>query len=145
MAKPEDCADFNFQNYKKKDYNTMFSGPRRKQVPPGQRLESEHVLEAQMISIFFSALDEAKGKNYPDPYDKSKAPTMMTFCRYIGAYWNTTNNNPLPKLNNVEKSGPKWIADEYPTKNKFVSEFFLLPKNANGLKKLVSCLSFIMS
>ncbi|EFE44598.1 hypothetical protein TRV_00614 [Trichophyton verrucosum HKI 0517] len=135
LANPNSCGDFDFGKRSNKKYDTTYSS-KGKKVSGNQVLETEHVLEGQVIDIFFRNMSMTLPENYDDPYEKSPKD-KVDLCKYISPYWDLNNNNPLPTVNKVTKNGPQLIADQYPTNSKWQEEFFLLPKGVNGLKGIV--------
>ncbi|EFQ97753.1 hypothetical protein MGYG_00794 [Nannizzia gypsea CBS 118893] len=136
LSNPNSCGDFDLGKRSNERYDTTYSPEGNNIVSKNQLLETEHVLEGQVIDIFFQNMSMTLPEQYDDPYQKS-TKDKVDLCKYIAPYWSTKNKNPLPTVKGVTKNGPQLIANQYPTKSKWQEEFFLLPKGVNGLKGIV--------
>lgn len=134
LSQPRRCDNFDFGQYPVSLYTSKYAI-----IKGRDRLESEHVLEAQMVDIFFQHVSSSLGPAFDDPFDPT-GQNKVDFCTYIEAYWADGYGNPLPDLTGSGTGMPaaKWLADQYPTNKNWVEEFLLLPGTINQLKEKVS-------
>ncbi|KXJ87068.1 oviduct-specific glyco protein, partial [Microdochium bolleyi] len=106
---------------------------------PGIEYHTEHILEAQLIDIFFQKLNKDKGTT---PYNNPKQnlvpnvdPTKVSFCDYVNALWDI---DPIvwPNKPTTGGIGQPWkpvfhIAAQYPTKTFNPNEFVALESPIN--------------
>ena len=139
MLNPGQCDDFDFGKRPRSDYLAKYDPiPIRSK----ERLEAEHVLEAQLVDIFFANLTKELGAIFPDPTDMpgpGQKNNKVDLCTYIKTYWDNKAGNPLPDINGSgqPKEAAKWLADQYPTTKNWPEEFLLLPGTINQLKEKV--------
>ena len=88
---------------------------------------TEHILEFQLLKIFFEAKSDNDGFIY-----KNAAGTEVDLCAYMKEYWSV-------KAENEEGSPIQLLPKVFPGKdNAYVDEFVLLDKYVNGMKERVS-------
>lgn len=94
----------------------------------GVQYDSEHVLEWQLIALFFRELDNNEPFVLdPDPRSKSE----MKFCNYVKKYWSVD----IAVNGGTPKNPAQHIADQYPTVDTFTDEFVLLEHDINTPSK----------
>ncbi|KAJ3498239.1 hypothetical protein NLG97_g1283 [Lecanicillium saksenae] len=99
---------------------------------------TEHVLEAQMIDLFFKYLND-KGTRLPNPLLNAQPGTTVSFCEYVDALWDVA---PFvwPGQDTTGGVGKAWnpimhIAAQYLTKTFKRSEFVALESAINTPSK----------
>lgn len=122
---PKDCGNFDF-------------GSPLTARAANVEYHTEHVLEAQMIDLFFKHLDKKKS-NLPNPEPNAKPGTTVSFCEYVDALWEVP---PFvwPGQDTTGGVGKAWnpimhIAAQYPTKTFKRSEFVALESAINTPSK----------
>ena len=117
---PKDCGNFDF------------GSPLTARA--GVEYHTEHILEAQMIDLFFQHLDKKKS-NLPDPKQNAAQGATVSFCDYVDALWDVP---PFvwPGQDTTGGVGKAWnpimhIAAQYPTKTFKRSEFVALESSIN--------------
>ncbi|WDK22883.1 hypothetical protein CGRA01v4_14174 [Colletotrichum graminicola] len=118
---PKNCGDFTF-------------GDPLTACAAGVEYHTEHILEAQMIDLFFKYLDNKKF-NLPDPRPGAKQGDFVSFCAYVDELWNVP---PVvwPSGDTTGGVGTAWnpimhIAAQFPTKTYKRSEFVALESAIN--------------
>ena len=111
--------------------------------PTSKGLDTEHAMEAQLISMFLNnLLKKAKesGTKFPNPDPAAK--DRVDFCDWFKPYWATLPSAVMIKtVNQITKPAQQaidWVAQEMPATQFFVDEFLLLNKEVNEMKKRVS-------
>ncbi|ENH99491.1 glycoside hydrolase family 18 protein [Bipolaris maydis ATCC 48331] len=122
---PEDCSNFNF-------------GDPLQARAAGVQYHTEHVLEAQMIDLFFKYLDKKKSKQ-PDPKPGAAQGATVSFCDYVNELWDVP---PFvwPNEDTTGGVGKAWnpimhIAAQYPTRTYKKEEFIALESAINTPSK----------
>lgn len=122
---PKDCGNFDF------------GSPLTARAADVQ-YHTEHVLEAQMIDLFFQHLDKKKSK-LPDPKPNPAQGATVSFCDYVDELWDVP---PFvwPGQDTTGGVGKAWnpimhIAAQYPTKTFKRSEFVALESAINTPSK----------
>ncbi|EGX87924.1 hypothetical protein CCM_09547 [Cordyceps militaris CM01] len=99
---------------------------------------TEHILEAQMIRLFFDHLDNKKSK-LPDPRPSANPAATVSFCAYVDLLWEVP---PFvwPNQDTTGGVGKAWnpimhIAAQFPTKTFKKSEFVALESAINTPSK----------
>ncbi|RYP60671.1 hypothetical protein DL771_010425 [Monosporascus sp. 5C6A] len=122
---PKDCGNFDF-------------GSPLTARAANVQYHTEHVLEAQMIDLFFQHLDKKKSK-LPDPKPNAAQGATVSFCDYVDELWDVP---PFvwPGQDTTGGVGKAWnpimhIAAQYPTKTFKRSEFVALESAINTPSK----------
>lgn len=122
---PDDCGNFNF-------------GTPLTQRAPNTEYHTEHILEAQMIDLFFKHLDKRKSK-LPDPDLNAAQGATVSFCEYVDALWDV---DPFewPGQDTTGGIGTKWnpimhIAAQLPTRTYETKDFVALESPINTPSK----------
>ncbi|KAK2865320.1 hypothetical protein FQN49_003693 [Arthroderma sp. PD_2] len=124
----EECGNFDFRRQPNSKYATTY-----KDSEGDFKLATEHILEALLIGEFFQNISETDGKKYLDPFDAARKK-QVDLCTYIRAFWDVEDTTLQPEFGGTTLPGPQWIADQFPTKDKWTEEFTLLPNAINTLK-----------
>ncbi|GKT49647.1 chitotriosidase-1 [Colletotrichum spaethianum] len=122
---PTDCGDFDFGN------------PLTARVA-NIEYHTEHVLEAQMIDLFFQYLDKKKSK-LPDPKPNAAQGDTVSFCAYVDLLWDVPAF-VWPGKDTTGGVGTAWnpvmhIAAQFPTRTFKTSEFVALESAINTPSK----------
>ncbi|EUC34079.1 glycoside hydrolase family 18 protein [Bipolaris zeicola 26-R-13] len=122
---PEDCGNFNF-------------GSPLQARAANVQYHTEHILEAQMIDLFFQHLDKRKSK-LPDPKPGAANGATVSFCDYVNELWDVP---PFvwPNEDTTGGVGKAWnpimhIAAQYPTRTYKKDEFIALESAINTPSK----------
>ncbi|KAH7160985.1 hypothetical protein EDB81DRAFT_924239, partial [Dactylonectria macrodidyma] len=122
---PKDCGNFDF-------------GSPLTARAANVQYHTEHVLEAQMIDLFFQHLYKRKSK-LPDPKPNAAQGATVSFCDYVDELWDVP---PFvwPGQDTTGGVGKAWnpimhIAAQYPTKTFKRSEFVALESAINTPSK----------
>jgi chitinase len=99
---------------------------------------TEHILEAQMIDMFFDHLNNKKSM-LPDPDQSAPQGSFVSFCEYVDALWDVPAF-VWPGEDTTGGIGKAWnpimhIAAQYPTKTYKRSEFIALESAINTPSK----------
>jgi chitinase len=99
---------------------------------------TEHILEAQMIDLFFKQLNNKKS-NLPDPRPNAAKTDIVSFCVYVNVLWDVPAFE-WPGEDTTGGVGTKWtpirhIAAQYPTKTYHADEFIALESAINTPSK----------
>ncbi|PGH05236.1 hypothetical protein AJ79_06847 [Helicocarpus griseus UAMH5409] len=122
---PEQCDDFAI---KVQDLSADSKSPKSTKNND-LALETEHVIEAQVISRFFDEEMYKEGEdNFCDPYNAGKA---VDFCTHFVGFWHHT---PRGFVQGVKDTPSEEIAKQLPGTDEFVEEFLLFPAAANKAK-----------
>lgn len=90
----------------------------------GVQYDSEHVLEWQLIALFFRELNNNEATILdPDP----RVNSQLAFCKYVEKYWTVD----FAIAGGTPKNPAQHIADQYPTVNTFTDEWVLLEHDIN--------------
>ncbi|KAJ6785998.1 hypothetical protein PWT90_07634 [Aphanocladium album] len=121
----KDCGDFNF-------------GSPLLAREPNTDYHTEHVLEAQMIDLFFQYLNKKK-KPQPDPKPGAAKGDTVSFCDYVNVLWDVPAF-VWPGQDMDGGIGKKWdpimhIAAQFPTKTFNKQEFVALESPINTPSK----------
>lgn len=122
---PTDCGNF--------DFGTPLTAR-----AAGVEYHTEHVLEAQMIDLFFQHLDRKKSQ-LPDPRSNAPQGATVSFCDYVDALWDVPAF-VWPGQDTTGGVGTAWnpimhIAAQFPTKTFKRSEFVALESAINTPSK----------
>lgn len=122
---PEDCGNFNF-------------GSPLQARAANVQYHTEHILEAQMIDLFFQHLDKRNSK-LPDPKPGAANGATVSFCDYVNELWDVP---PFvwPNEDTTGGVGKAWnpimhIAAQYPTRTYKKDEFIALESAINTPSK----------
>lgn len=109
-------------------------------------MQTEHVLEWQTIEEFFGPYLEKHFATTqftnPDPNVMDGSTRSKTkWCTAWSTSWTFTGQNKFAlKAGGPEKTPFQWIADVYPSKEKYRNEFTLLQRGSNSVKGRVCSL-----
>jgi chitinase len=131
-AKPEDCNDYGF--------GLLPSPPQDISA-----YASEHILEFQLIQIFFNKLNEKKGKDYPNPNTEdvqNDGEEMVDLCHYLQPYFEGLPVDLYPTIGGVKRRPLEHVTWQFPGTDNFEDELVLLDSGVNLSKMGVSHESF---
>ncbi|KAI9766214.1 MAG: hypothetical protein M1839_005004 [Geoglossum umbratile] len=123
---PTDCNDYGF-------------GLVAKPVPKvnTNKFATEHILEYQLLSIFFDETRNQEGSVFNDlrPSAPGTLPQIVNLCQYLKSYFDLPV--PLwPNIGGVTRSPIQWLSYQYPgSDNAFTEEFVILDKGVNNAKE----------
>ncbi|OHF04585.1 hypothetical protein CORC01_00056 [Colletotrichum orchidophilum] len=122
---PKNCGDFAFGSpLTARAANTEY--------------HTEHVLEAQMIDLFFKHLDKKKPR-LPDPRPNAQQGQTVSFCTYVNALWEVPAF-VWPGQDTTGGVGKAWnpimhVAAQFPTRTFNKAEFVALESAINTPSK----------
>ncbi|EAQ84573.1 hypothetical protein CHGG_08587 [Chaetomium globosum CBS 148.51] len=120
-----DCADFNFDAL---GINGV----------AGVSYDTEHVLEAQLIKLFFDEVDHDNFNGFPHPDPTQPATTRLGFCELVNVLWDI-NPVVIPNLESAftgqALSPYEQVVAQFPTTTWKVDEYVRLEKNINSPAK----------
>ncbi|KAF9630004.1 putative glycosyl hydrolases family 18 protein [Lasiodiplodia theobromae] len=91
----------------------------------GQMYHAEHVMEWQLLGLFF--VEEDRNGDYPTwPHPNPTINRQLNFCQYVKEYWDHD-----VAINGVTQNIPQHLADQYPTENTFTGDWVLLQSEIN--------------
>lgn len=111
--------------------------------------DTEHIMEWQMVTSFFTTLDEKWGSkrwDHPDPkaLDSNGNRKQIGFCELWREQW-FDNPGQFSIGSSPAMTIKKHIAWEYPSDNRYPKEFVVLQTKINSPAKQAVCLNSLQS
>jgi chitinase len=131
-AKPEDCNDYSF--------GLLPSPPQDISA-----YASEHILEFQLIQIFFNELNVKREKDFfnPDSVQAQKpGKGKVVLCHYLRPYFERLPSAQWPTIGGVNRMPLEHVTWQFPGTDNFEDELVLLDSGVNLSKMGVSHESF---
>lgn len=130
---PDECNDFTFGIVANK---AKGSG--------SNNVATEHILEFQLLPIFFDEMQQTQGVNFDNPVPKPTDPEELKrwkpkvdLCHYMQPYWYGTVSSwvTMPGFTAMRATDAAALA--YPSRSQFTTEWVILEKGANKAKERV--------
>jgi chitinase len=119
---PADCNDFTFGKLSQTPAQTA-------------RYATEHILEFQLIQIFFDDLVKKKGIVFKDPTGGTKP---VDLCKYLQPYWSSLPSSTYPTIDGVRDTPIQLLSNAFPSTTQYTGEWVLLDSGVNNAKEGVS-------
>jgi chitinase len=126
--KPDDCADFTFGKLA--------------QVPTQTKdYATEHILEFQLLKLFFESLGDGN-RIYDDPVGST---SKVFACQYLKPYWDKLPSRFYIVVDTMRARALDILTDAFPSTTHDTKEWVLLIKGVNQVKERVSMIDEIFS
>lgn len=128
---PDNCNDFTFGIV-----------PNRAKGSGSNSVATEHVLEFQLLPIFFDEMQQKYGVAFDNPVPQPTDPTQrwnpkVDLCHYMQPYWYGTLSSwvTMPGFPAMRATDAAALA--FPSRTQFTAEWVILEKGANRAKERV--------